>query len=93
MKALHEIKWGEFFLSDIFSINATSSGLDRTKLSGTPGIIPYVTRSDRNNGCDTFVDFQGSSIKIDEGNVVTIGLDTQTVFYQHMVPLNIPFHL
>lgn len=31
---------------------------------------------------DIFVTEQSSRYKVDEGNVITIGLDTQTVFYQ-----------
>ena len=34
------------------------------------------------NGIDMFICEQSSKYKVDEGNVITIGLDTQTVFYQ-----------
>jgi len=47
------------------------------------GKIPYVTRSEIDNGINLFVsDVQDSKYKKDPGNVITIGLDTQTVFYQ-----------
>lgn len=44
--------------------------------------MPYITRTDVNNGIDGFIPEQASRYRIDEGNVITIGLDTQTVFYQ-----------
>lgn len=46
------------------------------------GNIPYVTRTDVTNGIDMFICEQSTKYKVDEGNVITIGLDTQTVFYQ-----------
>ena len=47
------------------------------------GKIPYITRSGLNNGINLFVNKnQKEKYKIDQGNVITIGLDTQTVFYQ-----------
>ncbi|MCQ2339516.1 MAG: restriction endonuclease subunit S [Paludibacteraceae bacterium] len=71
---------------DIFSIAATQSSIDRNKLTGESGDIPYVTRTDITNGWDSFIDEQ-PRYKRDEGNVITIGLDTQSVFYQ-----SIPFY-
>ncbi|MCD8034319.1 MAG: restriction endonuclease subunit S [Alistipes sp.] len=56
--------------------------MDKNKLNQKGGNIPYVTRSDLNNGMDMFVTEQPLRYKVDEGNVITIGLDTQTVFYQ-----------
>lgn len=44
--------------------------------------MPYLTRTDLDNGYDSFIPTQVARYKIDEGNVITIGLDTQTVFYQ-----------
>ncbi len=47
------------------------------------GNIPYITRSDLDNGINLFItDEQDSKYKMNGGNVITIGLDTQTVFYQ-----------
>lgn len=46
------------------------------------GKTPYITRSDLNNGIDSFIPEQKTRYNKDEGNVITIGLDTQTVFYQ-----------
>lgn len=72
-----------FVLDDIFDIYSSNSGIDKNKLKNGMGDIPYITRTDRNNGIDSFVCEQDSKrYKKDGGNVITIGLDTQTVFYQ-----------
>jgi hypothetical protein len=73
-------KWHAFCLSAIFTINATQSGIDKNKLSGEAGDYPYITRTDRNNGWDSLIDEQAYSL--DVGNVLSVGLDTQTAFYQ-----------
>ena len=78
---LTDREWKEFVFGDVFDIQATSSGIDKKRLFGGVGDVPYLTRTDNNNGIDGFVEPQGTS-SLDEGNVITIGLDTQTVFYQ-----------
>lgn len=78
---LKEKKWAEFILPDIFSIQSTSSSIDKIKLNHGSGAYPYITRTERNNGIDSFVREQ-KKYQIDVGNCITIGLDTQTAFYQ-----------
>lgn len=75
------MKWKPFVLNEIFSIKATKSGIDRKKLNGISGDIPYITRTDKNNAWDTFVGEQ-TAYTMDDGNVISVGLDTQTAFYQ-----------
>ena len=79
---LANLDWKEFVFGDEFSITATGSGIDRNKLIEGKGQMPYITRTDNNNGIDGFIPEQSSKYRVDEGNVITIGLDTQTVFYQ-----------
>ena len=74
--------WKEFVFGEEFSIQSTNSGIDKNKLNQKEGVIPYITRSDLNNGMDMFVTEQSLRYKVDKGNVIIIGLDTQTVFYQ-----------
>ena len=78
---LDSIKWKPFVLNEIFTIKATMSGIDRKKLNGISGNIPYLTRTDRNNAWDSFIGEQ-TKYGMDEGNVISVGLDTQTAFYQ-----------
>jgi hypothetical protein len=83
---LNSVEWREFFIGGkegLFNIRSTNSGIDKNKLLENTGDIPYVTRSNLNNGIDMFVgEKQNNGFSIDKGNVITIGLDTQTVFYQ-----------
>lgn len=79
---LSNLTWKEFVFGDEFSITATGSGIDKNKLIKGEGEKPYITRTDCLNGIDGFIPEQASKYRMDEGNVITIGLDTQTVFYQ-----------
>jgi hypothetical protein len=81
-KILKNIQWKEFFIEDIFNIQSTNSGIDRNKLIPKKGNTPYITRTEKENGYDSFICEQDEKYKIDNCNVITIGLDTQTVFYQ-----------
>lgn len=84
MLNLNDREWKEFFIGGnegVFKITSSSSGIDKGKLlKADEANVPYVTRSDKNNGIDLFVTKQNK--KVDLKNVITIGLDTQTIFYQ-----------
>lgn len=80
--SLKNKEWNEFFLNELFDIYSTSSGIDRNKLDKKLGNIPYITRGEKDNGYDSFVHAQDPNYKMDLPNTITIGLDTQTVFYQ-----------
>lgn len=82
MLNLNDREWKAFFICDIFLLESTSSGIDGNKLSNEQGNIPYLTRTDLNNGYKSFVGQQAEKYKRDNGNCITIGLDTQTAFYQ-----------
>ena len=79
---LKNLQWREFFLSSVFEINSTSSSIDKNNLINKKGTIPYITRTDKNNGYDCLVCEQDKKYVLDSKNVITVGLDTQTVFYQ-----------
>ena len=84
---MNKVQWKEFWLSGtdgIFQLKSTASGIDGNKLvvSETQN-VPYISRSDSSNGIKSFVSRnQKKKYKKDCGNCITIGLDTQTVFYQ-----------
>lgn len=80
--SLKNMEWEEFFFSKVFKIYSSSSGIDKNKLIVKNGLIPYITRSEKNNGIDFFLSEQDKKYNTDNSNVITIGLDTQTVFYQ-----------
>ena len=58
-----------------FYRHSTSSGIDKKNIVQNNGKkIAYVTRTDKNNGIDSFVSIQAKNY--DKGNVISIGLDT-----------------
>ena len=81
-------EWQEFFIGGqdgLFEISSSSSGIDKNKLlvAENKTDIPYITRTDEANGINLFIsEEQKGKYDLDEGNVISIGLDTQTVFYQ-----------
>lgn len=84
---MNKVQWKEFWLSGtdgIFQLKATASGIDGNKLIASEiQTVPYISRSDSSNGIKSFVSRnQQKKYKRDSGNCITIGLDTQTVFYQ-----------
>lgn len=88
---LEDKEWHEFFIGGkegIFNISSTSSGIDKNKLITSSDnelekTIPYITRTNEQNGINLFIpESQQEKFKRDASGVITIGLDTQTVFYQ-----------
>lgn len=88
---LSDVKWKEFPIGGndgIFIINSTKSGIDKNKIGldtiSISSFFPYVTRTSFNNGIESFIygDKEYPKSKINEGNVITVGIDTQTAFYQ-----------
>lgn len=86
MERLSEKEWkvfpafGENGMLDIATTNSSIDAIrlrdDRTKL------VPYITRSDANNGIVRFVSDSNYEFGSDEAGCITVGLDTQTAFYQ-----------
>lgn len=78
------IKWRSFPLggsNGVFKIVSTNSGIDSINLNlDGVGTYPYITRTSNNNGIQLFVPEQ--SKPLNPGNTISLGLDTQTVFYQ-----------
>lgn len=67
----------------LFNIQTTSSSIDKKNLiSDNDKSIPYVTRSGGSNGIAQFVSKVNLKQGYDQANVITVGLDTQTAFYQ-----------
>lgn len=78
---LPELEFAPMLLTDVFdSITASSAWFDKNKLKRGVGPYPYISRSLQNNGLESFVCFQG--VDPNPGNAISIGVDTQAVFYQ-----------
>lgn len=83
---MSDIDWKDFQIGGkegIFSIKSSISEIDKKNLNDEVGEIPYVTRTDLNNGISMYVTKnQDKKYVTNKGNVISIGLDTQTIFYQ-----------
>nr|WP_278769230.1 restriction endonuclease subunit S [Limosilactobacillus mucosae] len=86
MKKLNEKEWKIFPAfgdNGLFRIASTSSSIDAVRLKdGEAKTVPYVTRSDGSNGIARFVSAENYDFGGDDGGCITVGLDTQTAFYQ-----------
>jgi possible restriction enzyme, beta subunit len=84
--ALDEKEWKKFkaFGDDgILDIATTSSSIDGIRLKdGQTKTLPYVTRTDNSNGIARFVSSDNLSYGYDDAGCITVGLDTQTAFWQ-----------
>lgn len=86
MQSLEEKTWGKFEVfgeNGFLQIVATSSSVDSIRLKeGNENTVPYITRSDLQNGVARFVSKNNYEFGSDEAGSITVGLDTQTAFYQ-----------
>lgn len=85
--SLSEKHWDEFKIFDnILSIESTNSGIDENKLLNVEGKIPYLTRKGAtdgtSNGIKKYISIKNMENGYNKGNVISVGLDTQTAFYQ-----------
>ena len=64
-------------------IETTNSSIDGIRLiDDGEKSVPYITRSDANNGLARFVSAKNYEFGSNDGGCITVGLDTQTAFYQ-----------
>ena len=86
MLSLNDREWyvyRAFGEEGLFQIKSTSSGVDGIRLKeGSDDRLPYITRTDANNGIGRFTASENETFGVDLGGCITIGLDTQTVFWQ-----------
>lgn len=86
MQKLNEKTWeplSAFGENASLYIETTNSGIDGIRLIDKgEKTVPYITRSDANNGLARFVSAKNYDFGSDEGGCITVGLDTQTAFYQ-----------
>lgn len=77
--------WKDFYLGDLFSSVYKAKANIKRDLDyyTTPfnDSIRFISRTEMNNGCDCYVSSEGL-YGIEEGNAITIGDTTATVFYQ-----------
>lgn len=76
---LRTVKWGEFKLTDVFTVKNTSNILAYDIVEGS-GKIPYLCASSENNAVSTYIDYDEKYIE--KGNCIFIGGKTFVVTYQ-----------
>lgn len=77
------VKFNAFGEDGFFKIAGTNSSIDGIRLiDGEDKKVPYVTRTDMNNGIARYVSEDNYKFGYDEAGCITIGLDTQTAFWQ-----------
>lgn len=81
MSVLDELAFAPMLITDVFeSIQASRAWYDKNKIMHGEGAFPYVSRSGASNGHESVIGKQ--SVSPNTGNAITVGVDTQTVFYQ-----------
>ncbi|MBC1525274.1 restriction endonuclease [Listeria booriae] len=80
---LSQVKWGEFRLGDLFDVISYKKRFDANKVDiKKNGKYPYVVRTSSNNGQRGFIVEDESFLN--EGNTISFGQDTATMFYQEI---------
>src|SRR5690606_19991631 len=78
---LKNVVWGEFKLGDLFEIHSYKKRFDANKVEVLEnGKFPYVVRMGSNNGQKGFINEDEQFLN--EGNTISFGQDTATIFYQ-----------
>ncbi|MBK8443230.1 MAG: restriction endonuclease subunit S [Sphingobacteriales bacterium] len=80
---LKNVEWGEFKIGDLFEVNSSEKRFDANKVNVLRnGRFPYVVRTASNNGQKGFID--EDTQYLNEGNTISFGQDTATMFYQEI---------
>lgn len=75
-----KIKLKEYELGDLFTINTYKKRFDANKVNIAEKGEPYVVRTSINNGVRGYIDEDKEFLN--EGNTISFGQDTATVYYQ-----------
>ena len=80
---LSDRKWKLFKMKDIITDihNGKSYNASDLVISDTEDYVPYVTRTDENNGISLCVE-EKEYVGLEKGKAITIGDTTSTIFYQ-----------
>lgn len=77
--------WKMFKLSKLFDTiykaKANKKNSIETFNKNNLNLIPLITRTDKNNGCDCYIN-KDDAVKIEKGNAIIIGDTTSTIYYQ-----------
>lgn len=74
------IQWKKFKIKDIFDVCSYKKRFDANKVIMSEKGEPYITRTSLNNGVKGLINEDKSYLN--EGNTISFGQDTATMFYQ-----------
>lgn len=78
---LQNVEWGEYKLDVLFEVNSYKKRFDANKVDILEsGKYPYVVRMGTNNGQKGYIN--ENEIYLNDGNTISFGQDTATMFYQ-----------
>ena len=77
---LSGVEWGEYRIGDLFEVLSYKKRFDANKVTLHSSGHPYIVRTSANNGCKGYL--QEDETYLNEGNTLSFGQDTATVFYQ-----------
>lgn len=81
LESLDNIDWKKYNLGDLFDVNSYKKRFDANKVTVFEnGKYPYVVRMSYNNGQKGYINEEKEFLN--EGNTLSFGQDTATVFYQ-----------
>lgn len=81
MNKLNTDSWRLFKLSDIFEVKKTKNYTSEIATEWMGNDIPYITRTEQNNGSQFFVDLSLVD-DLEKGNCITVGGEGASIFYQ-----------
>ena len=79
---LSSVEWGEYRIGDLFEVLSYKKRFDANKVTLHSSGHPYIVRTSTNNGCKGYL--QEDEAYLNEGNTLSFGQDTATVFYQEI---------
>lgn len=77
---LSNVEWGEYKLGDLFEVKSYKKRFDANKVQLSDKGHPYIVRMSTDNGRKGFI--EEDEVFLNEGNTLSFGQDTATVFYQ-----------
>ncbi|WP_191135320.1 restriction endonuclease subunit S [Pasteurella canis] len=77
---LGKVEWGEYKLGELFEVQTSKKRFDANKVEILGYGHPYVVRTALNNGIKGFLN--EDPYYLNEGNTISFGQDTATMFYQ-----------